>query len=151
MSPPRNPGAANFNRLMNLSRKLTKTVKNLTLHNLNSKNISNSYRASSQAYDRAETSIRKRAASRQLKRMQSNVNRVYATRQRLTDQRNNIRRQIANILGQEGALNMIAEIKQNNTLASIRRMLGTRLAQMIEKAYLTPGGPYTKRTRMHLA
>ena len=147
MSPPRNPGAANFNRLMNLNRRLKKTVRNLALHNLNSQNLTNAYRASSRAYAHAETIARKRAASRQMNRMQPSVNRVHATRRRLTAQRNDIRRQIAGILGQQvGAyMNMNTETQQNNTLASIRRMQGTRLAQMIEKAYLRPGGIYTKK------
>jgi hypothetical protein len=147
MSPPRNPGAANFNRLMNLNRRLKQTVRNLALHNLNSQNISNAYRASSRAYAHAETIPRKRAASRQMNRMQANVNRVHATRRRLTAQRNNIRRQIAGILGQRGnaAYNMMAQAHQNNTLAGIRRMQGTRLAQMIERAYLRPGGMFTKK------
>ena len=139
MSPPRNPGAANFNRLMNLNRRLKKTVRNLALHNLNSKNISNAYRASRRALHRAETRERKQAARRQLLRMQPSVNRVYATRQRLTAQRNTIRNEIAGILGEEN------EIRQNNTLAGIRRMQGTRLAQLIEKAYLRPSGPYTQK------
>lgn len=144
---PKNPGAANFNRLMNLSRRLKKTVRNLTMHNLNSENVSNAYRASRKAFNRAETRERKQAARRQLNRMQPSVNRMHATRQRLTAQRNNIRRQIAGILGQEvGAyMNMNTEIQQNNTLAGIRRMQGTRLAQMIERAYLRPGGMYTRK------
>ena len=78
-----------------------------------------------------------------MNRMQSSVNRVHATRRRLTAQRNNIRRQIAGILGQAG--NMVNEFQQNNTLAGIRRMQGTRLAQMIERAYLRPGGMFTKK------
>lgn len=75
------------------------------------------------------------------------MNRVHATRQRLTAQRNNIRRQIAGILGQEVGEYMIMnnETHQNSTLAGIRRMQGTRLAQMIEKAYLRPGGMYTRK------
>jgi hypothetical protein len=135
MSPPRNPGAANFNRLMNLNRRLKKTVRNLTMHNLNSENVSSAYRASRKAYNRAETRERKQAARRQLIRMQPSMNIVYNTRQRLTAQRNNIRQQIAGILGQNGHRNVMNEIRQNNTLAGIRRMQGTRLAHAIEKVY----------------
>ena len=147
MSPPRNPGAANFNRLMNLSRRLKTTVRNLALHNLNSQNLTNAYGASRRALNRAETRERQQAARRQLLRMQPSVNRVHATRRRLTAQRNNIRRQIAGILGQEVGvyMNMNTEFQQNNKLAGIRRMQGTRLAQMIEKAYLRPGGMYTRK------
>lgn len=139
MSPPRNPGAANFNRLMNLGSRLKKTVTNLTLHNLNRKNRLNAYRASSRAYAHAETINSKRAASRQMNRMHNSVNRDFATHKRLTAQRNTIRRQIAEILGQANERN------QNNTLAGIRRMRGTRLAYAIEKAYLRPGGIYTRK------
>jgi hypothetical protein len=71
--------------------------------------------------------------------MQPSVNRVYATRQRLTAQRNTIRNEIAGILGEEN------ENRQNNTLAGIRRMQGTRLAQMIGEAYVRAGGPYTQK------
>ena len=74
-----------------------------------------------------------------MNRMESRVRQDSATHKRLTEQRNTIRRQIAEILGQANERN------QNNTLAGIRRMQGTRLAQMIEKAYLRPGGLYTQK------
>lgn len=146
MSPPRNPGAANFNRLMNLHRRLNQAVENHNLHNLRSKNTLQEYRATTIALRRAGTNERRRFFQRQLNRMQPGVNRVYANRRRLMTQRNNIRRQIATILGHTREhLNIMNEMRHNNTLAGIRRMQGTRLAQMIEKAYLRPGGMYTKK------
>jgi len=145
MSPPRNPGAANFNRLMNLSRRLTQVEKNHILHELSGKQLVNAYRASERARNRASTAVRRAAAQRQLNRMRPSVNNYYARTGALEEQRNNIRRQIGQLLGQTGYINMMAEIRQNNTLAQIRRMQGTRLAQMIENMYLRPSGLYMKK------
>jgi hypothetical protein len=145
MSPPRNPGAANFNRLMNLSRRLTQVEKNHILHELSGKQLVNAYRASERARNRAGTAVRRAAAQRQLNRMRPSVNNYYARSLAMVTQRNNIRRQIGQLLGHTGHINMMAEIRQNNTLAQIRRMQGTRLAQMIENMYLRPSGMYMKK------
>jgi hypothetical protein len=145
MSPPRNPGAANFNRLMNLSRRLTQVEKNHILHELSGKQLVNAYRASERARNRAGTAVRRAAAQRQLNRMRPSVSNYYARSLAMVTQRNNIRRQIGQLLGHTGHINMMAEIRQNNTLAQIRRMQGTRLAQMIENMYLRPSGMYMKK------
>jgi len=77
--------------------------------------------------------------------MRPSVNNYYARSLAMVTQRNNIRRQIGQLLGHTGHINMMAEIRQNNTLAQIRRMQGTRLAQMIENMYLRPSGMYMKK------
>ena len=59
--------------------------------------------------------------------------------------RNHLRRQISEIIGPNGYLNMMALIEQNNKLAGIRRVQGKRLAQLIENMYLRPSGLYMKK------
>ena len=59
--------------------------------------------------------------------------------------RNNLRRQISEIIGPNGYLNMMALIEQNNKLAGIRRVQGKRLAQLIENMYLRGSGLYMKK------
>jgi len=145
MSPPRNPGAANFNRLMNLSRRLNKVEKNHILHELNGKNLRNAYRASERARNRAGTAERRAAAQRQVNRMRPSINNYYARTRALEEQRNNIRRQIGQLLGHTTYMNAFAQLRQNNTLAGIRRMQGTRLAHLIENMYLRPSGLYMKK------
>lgn len=145
MSPPRNPGAANFNRLMNLKRRLNQVKKNQILHELRGKNLRNAFRASERARNRAGTAERRAAAQRQVNRMRPSINNHNARTRALEDQHNNIRRQISLILGHTTYMNAFTQLRQNATLAGIRRMQGTRLAQMIENMYLRPSGLYMKK------
>jgi len=145
MSPPRNPGAENFNKLMNLKRRLNQVEENHILHELRGKHITSAYRASQQALRRAGTAVRRASAQREINRMRNDVNRYHSRNREMVARRNNLRRQISEIIGPNGYLNMMALIEQNNKLAGIRRVQGKRLAQLIENMYLRGSGLYMKK------
>jgi hypothetical protein len=145
MSPPRNPGAANFNRLVGLGHRLEKVLRNIEIHERNSKHVMNAYRAMRVAYGRAGTPTRQDIFRRQMQRTKRNVNAITNRRRKLTNQRRNIRHQIGQILGQGNVTGFMNEMHQNNVLAGIRLLQETRLARAIERAYLEPGGRYTQK------
>lgn len=146
MSSPLSRGAANYNRLISLKRKLNRVSKNIAAHNSTWSNLMSQRMAAHRAaISRLPNNRNRQKFERQRNRISASVARITTQLNALRNEQNVIRREMSNLIGVRRRVQNL-----NENMGQLRRIQGTRLAHLIEAAYLRPGGMHTKRTLSRL-